>query len=259
VDQRRPILPGTFGAVTLISSIMNSAYHGFQFTAEKRFSRGFSVKGFYTLGKSLDGAALQNSTRPSNVQNQNNLALERGRADNDRKHNLVFSSIWEIGYFRKSQWLIRSFADGWSVSAITSFRSGLPLTITSGRDNNLDGNTNDHADLIGNPLLDPNRPRSEVVAQWFNTAAFAQNQAGKDGTAGRNIIDGPGLKNVDLGLFRDFRFTERIKLQFRAEATNAFNLVNLSQPATSQNSSTFGQIRTARPMRQIQLGLRLSF
>jgi hypothetical protein len=258
VDQRRPILPGTFGAVTLIQSILNTAYHGLQVTGEKRFTRGFSVKGFYTFGKSLDGAPLQSSTR-GGAQNLNNLALERGRTDNDRRHNLVFSSIWEISYFRKSQWLVRSFADGWSISAIASFRSGLPLTITSGRDNNLDGNTNDRADLIGNPLLNPDRSRSEVVAQWFNTAAFAQNGAGKDGTAGRNIIDGPGLKNVDLGLFRDFRFTERFKLQFRAEATNAFNLVNLSNPTTAQNSSTFGQIRTARPMRQVQLGLRLSF
>nr|MDQ3009513.1 TonB-dependent receptor [Acidobacteriota bacterium] len=258
VDQRRPILPGTFSNITLIQSVLNTAYHGFQLTGEKRFSRSFSFKGFYTFGKSLDGAPLQSSTR-GGAQNLNNLALERGRTDNDRRHNLVFSSIWEISYFRKSQWLVRSVADGWSISAITSFRSGLPLTITSGRDNNLDGNTNDRADLIGNPVLDPNRPRSEVAAQWFNTAAFAQNPTGKDGTSGRNIIDGPGLKNVDLGLFRDFRFTERFKLQFRAEATNAFNIVNLSNPTTGQNSATFGQIRTARPMRQVQLGLRLSF
>jgi hypothetical protein len=258
VDQRRPILPGTLGAVTLIESILNTAYHGFQFTAEKRFSRSFSMKGFYTFGKSLDGAPLQSSTR-GGAQNLNNLALERGRTDNDRRHNLVFSSIWQIDYFRKSQWLVRSLADGWSISAIASFRSGTPLTITSGRDNNLDGNTNDRANLIGDPVLDPNRSRSEVVAQWFNTAAFAQNPTGTDGTSGRNIIDGPGLKNVDLGLFRDFRITERFKLQFRAEATNALNIVNLSNPTTGQNSATFGQIRTARPMRQVQLGLRLSF
>jgi carboxypeptidase family protein len=257
-DQRRPILPGTFGAVTLIQSILNTSYHGLQVTAERRFARSFSVKGFYTFGKSLDGAPLQASTR-GGAQDLNNLALERGRTDNDRKHNLVFSSIWEISYFKRTQWLVRSLADGWSISAIASFRSGLPLTITSGNDNNRDGNTNDRADLIGNPVLDHDRPRSEVVAKWFNTDAFRQNGTGQDGTAGRNIIDGPGLKNVDLGLFRNFNFTERIKLQFRAEATNAFNIVNLSNPTTGQNSSTFGQIRTARAMRQVQLGLRLSF
>jgi hypothetical protein len=257
-NDRRPILPGTYSSITLIESILNTAYHGLQVTAERRFARSFSVKGFYTFGKSLDGAPLQASTR-GGAQDLNNLALERGRTDNDRKHNLVFSSIWEINYFRKSQWLVRSLADGWSISAIASFRSGLPLTITSGNDNNRDGNTNDRADLIGDPVLDHNRSRSDVVAKWFNTDAFRQNAVGKDGTAGRNIIDGPGLKNVDLGLFRNFNFTERIKLQFRAEATNAFNIVNLSNPTTGQNSNTFGQIRTARAMRQVQLGLRLSF
>ena len=64
---------------------------------------------------------------------------------------------------------------------------------------------------------------------------------------------------VDLGLFRNFNFTERIRLQFRAEATNAFNFVNLNNPTTGQNSATFGQIRSARAMRQLQFGLRLSF
>jgi hypothetical protein len=133
------------------------------------------------------------------------------------------------------------------------------LTITNGSDANLDGNDTDRATLIGDPVLDPNRERSEVVARWFNTAAFAPTPVGRDGTAGRNIIDGPGLKNVDLGIFRDFNLTERIKLQFRAEATNAFNIVNLNNPETNRNSSQFGRIREARAMREVQLGLRLTF
>jgi len=118
---------------------------------------------------------------------------------------------------------------------------------------------NDRANLVGDPVLDPNRPRNEVVDRWFNTAAFAAVPVGTDGTAGRNIIDGPGLKNVDLGIFRDFNLTERFKLQFRAEATNALNIVNLNNPVTGRNSSQFGQVRDARNMREIQLGLRLTF
>jgi hypothetical protein len=137
------------------------------------------------------------------------------------------------------------------------------LTITSGVDNNFDGLTNDRADLIGNPFLDPNRPRNEVVAQWFNIAAFSKTtQAANsyDGTAGRNILDGPGLKNVDMTIARSFRLTETKSLQFRGEATNALNLVNLSNPGTNANStSTFGKITTANPMRQVQLGLKFVF
>jgi len=95
---------------------------------------------------------------------------------------------------------------------------------------------------------------------WFNTAAFSRNaQAtnGFDGTAGRVIIDGPGLKNVDMGIYRDFRIMEEKTLTYRLEMTNAFNLVNLSNPSTGANSSaTFS---TANTMRLIQMGLRLRF
>src|SRR5262249_36535274 len=150
-----------------------------------------------------------------------------------------------------------------ALSGIASFRSGTPLTITSGNDRNFDGNNNDRADLIGNPFLDPNRPRSQVVDQWFNPAAFSgvtQAIHSFDGTAGRNIIDGPGLKNVDMGIFREFRVSERKRLQFRGESSNALNLVNLSNPVTSVSStSTLAKITTARTMRQVQMGLRLTF
>jgi hypothetical protein len=106
-----------------------------------------------------------------------------------------------------------------------------------------------------------------VVAKWFDTAAFVQPAMGQDGTAGRNIVDRPGLKNVDLGLFRDFKLKETVSLQFRCEMTNAFNLVNLSGPPLLPNSGPnvtlssggFGTITTAADMRRVQLGLRLSF
>jgi hypothetical protein len=100
-----------------------------------------------------------------------------------------------------------------------------------------------------------------VVDQWFNPTAFTSvTQASRNfaGTAARGIMDGPGLMNFDLGLFREFRFDEKRRLQFRCEATNGFNLVNLSNPGTgANNAATFGRITTARPMRQVQLGLRL--
>ena len=67
-------------------------------------------------------------------------------------------------------------------------------------------------------------------------------------------MDGPGLKNVDMGIYRDFRITEGKTLTFRTEMTNAFNLVNLSNPGTNAgSSSTFGKITTANAMRQVQL------
>ena len=68
------------------------------------------------------------------------------------------------------------------------------------------------------------------------------------------------MKNTDMGIFREFRVTERMQLQFRAEGTNAFNLVSLSNPGTNVTSTArYGRVTTARAMRQVQLGLRLAF
>jgi hypothetical protein len=263
VNARRPYLPNVLSVIGMTSSILNSSFHGLQITGEKRLSHHFSMKGFYSFGKGLDMINTQNSTAQAPV-DWNNIRLDRGRANNDRTHAMVFSGIWDLNYFRHAPMAVRLVAGGWSLSAITTFRSGAPLTITAGSDRNFDGNTNDRADLIGGEVKrDPNRARSAVVDQWFNPAAFSSvTQASHNfvGTAGRGIIDGPGVKNVDLGIFRDFRIAERKKLQFRAEATNGFNLVNLSNPGTNAGSTAnIGRITTARPMRQIQLGLRLTF
>jgi hypothetical protein len=135
--------------------------------------------------------------------------------------------------FGKLNPVMRGVLNGWSLTGIATLRSGLPFTVTTGKDTNLDGNTNDRGNLVGNPLLDPHRSQSQVVAEWFNTAAFAMPAAGTDGNAGRNILDGPGSRDIDLGLFRDFRIRERMSSQARAEVTNAFNMVSLTIPSSA--------------------------
>ncbi len=262
VNARRPYLPNTLSSIGMIKSILNSAYHGMQITGEKRLSHHFIAKGYYTFGKGLDAVNTQNSTLQA-ATDWTNILLDRGRANNDRHHSAVISGVWELDYFRHMAAPIRLVAGGWSIAAIGSMRSGTPLTITTGTDNNLDGTNNDRADLIGDPRLSPNRTRSAVVDQWFNIASFSKTTQLKNnlaGTSGRNIIDGPGLKNVDMTISRTFKVTEKTTLQFRGEATNALNIVNLSNPGTNANTATtFGKVTTARPMRQAQLGLKLVF
>jgi len=259
VNNRRPILPGTLSSVSSVRSIMGTSYHGLQTTVEKRLSHRIAFKGFYTFSKSLSSAQLHNDTTGGGAQNHRNLANERGRSDFDRRHNFVTSLIWQPDYFGGSGRVLRSVLNGWELSAIVTFRAGAPFTVSSGRDNNLDGSSNDRANLVGNPFLDPNRSRAAAAAMWFNTAAFVTNPTGTDGTAGRNIMTAPGTRNVDLGLFRNFKLHERLTLQARAELSNAFNLVNLSAPSATLTSGTFGQIRSASDMRETQLGLRLTF
>jgi hypothetical protein len=75
-----------------------------------------------------------------------------------------------------------------------------------------------------------------------------------------NTLDGPGYKDVDASLFRDFSIHERVRFQFRGEATNVFNFVNLSNPGgTLNSSSSFGVINGASAMRVLQVGGRLLF
>jgi hypothetical protein len=259
VNNRRPIDTGTLSNIYLVESVMNAEYHGLQISAEKRMGKRFGVKGFYTFSKTIEDVQLQNNTVNGGAQDYRNLWEERGRSDYDRRHNMVTSLIWNSSYYDGHSAILRNVVNGWMVSAIVTLRSGSPFTVSTGKDNNLDGSSNDRANLVGNAQLDPNRSRSAVTNEWFNTAAFTSPLAGMDGTAGRDILDGPGTHTVDLGIFRDFKIRERMTLQFRGEATNAFNMVNLQNPNSSLSSNLFGTIRTAGDMRQIQMGLRLVF
>ncbi len=259
VNNRRPIEPGVLSSIYSVESIMNAEYNGLQITAEKRMSRHFGLKSFYTYSKTIDDAELQNNTTNGGAEDYRNLSLDRGRADYDMRHSSVTSLIWNTAYYKGGNLFYRNVLNGWMLSAIVTLDSGLPFTVVTGKDVNLDGNNNDRANLIGDPFLDPSRSRAAVTAEWFNTAAFITGPNGTDGNSGRNILTGPGSRDVDLGLFREFALRERMRLQFRAEATNAFNLVSLQNPTATVSSSLFGQIRTANAMRQVQLGLRLWF
>ena len=258
VNARRPYQPGVIGAANVLSSIFASDYNGLQFSAERRGAH-ISGKAYYSYGRANEDVDFQGGGLPT-VQNATQLAAEHGRTSADRRHSFVFSGIWKIDYLKDSKSALATLAQDWTLSAIVTLQTGTPLTITAGSDRNLDGLTNDRANLVGDPNLDHGRPEGELIEGWFNTAAFALPALGTNGSGGRNLVDGPGYRNVDLGLFRDISLRGSSVLQFRAEATNVFNLVNLSNPGTNIAApATFGKIRTAGNMRRIQLGARLSF
>ena len=254
-----------FGAVLELDSDQDASYHGLQITSAMRMSHHVTFNAFYTYSKTNSTAQLYNSTTQGLAQNYSNLLAEYGAGDTDQRHVFTMSLTYQPDYFSKnSNAVVRHVFNGWSISPIVKMRSGLPFTVTNGNvDANLDGNTNDRARLIGDPNID-----NPSAARWFNTAAFAQNPVvtgvATDGNSPRNFLYGPGYWTVDLGLSRDFNLTERVKLRFRAEATNAFNHVNLGQPGASvpangTTSASFGVITSASAMRRMQFGLRLTF
>jgi hypothetical protein len=258
VNARRPYLPGTIGAANVLSSIFGSDYNGLQLSAERRGSH-LSGKAYYSFGRGYEDVDFQGGGLPG-VQNATRLADERSRTSADRAHTFTLSGVWKVDYVKDSTSRAAWLARDWTLSAIVTLQTGAPLTIGAGQDRNLDGLTNDRADLVGDPELDHGRPRDELIEGWFNVAAFANPALGTNGSSRRSIVVGPGYRNVDLGIFRDVRLGGRSMFQFRIEATNVFNIVNLNNPGTTVTApATFGKIRSARNMRQIQLGARVSF
>src|SRR5262249_14998074 len=100
VNNRRPIQPGILSSVQSVESVMNTAYHSWQITAEKRMGKRVTVKAFYVFSKALEDVQLDNNTVNGGAQDFRNLALERGRSDNDRRQSAVGSVIWNLDYFR---------------------------------------------------------------------------------------------------------------------------------------------------------------
>ncbi len=253
----------SFGPVLFLRSDQTASYHGMQITAAKRMSRHVSFSAFYTFSKTLSGVQLHNNTTQGGAQNFTKLSEDRGRADTDQRHVFTASFNYQPDYYAGGNTLLRNLINGWALSPIIKLRSGNPFTITNGNvDANLDGNTTDRAQLVGDPHLD-----NPTAALWFNTAAFVQNKVvtgvATDGSSPRNFLDSPGYRDIDLAISRDFHVSERFRLRFRAEGTNVFNMVSLSAPGASvpsgATSSTFGVVRSASPMRRLQFGLRLTF
>src|SRR5208283_1952319 len=120
VNNRRPIEPGTLSNIYAVESVMNAAYNGLQITVEKRVSHHFSAKGFYTFSKDIEDAELDNNTVNGLAEDYHNLALDRGRSDNDRRNVMVGSVIWDMDYFNKVNPFLRTVINGWELSAIAT-------------------------------------------------------------------------------------------------------------------------------------------
>ena len=257
VQCRRPFQP--FGTILQLGSPQNSSFHSLQTSITKRMVKHLSVSGYYMWAKSLSSVGLESSgVGGSTAQNGSNLKEERGRTDNDYRNTATIGIVWQPDYYQgQSRWM-RNIANGWEISPLARLRSGSPFTVTNSLDANLNGSTNDRAQLIGDPNMG-----EHMIARWFNTAAFAQNPVISghpvDGNSRRDLLSGPASHSVDLNLARTFSITDRVKFQFRAEASNAFNIVSYSNPGSTVNTTTFGQIRTAGTPRQIQFGGKIKF
>jgi hypothetical protein len=152
---------------------------------------------------------------------------------------------------------------GWQINGIFNAYMGRYYTLSaSGASLNMPGNAQTPDQIL------PTVKKVGMVGDdgtWFDTNAFARPTGARFGNVGRNTMIGPGVVNMDLSLFRTFKMTERLNLQFRAEAFNVSNTPHFSNPNGNRNSSNFGKVLSTQSAdalgrsREFRFGLRLGF
>ena len=263
VNGTRSPYPNTIGSDAVYQNMGNSNYNSLQATLKRTAGR-FTFLASYTYGKSMDWASsIQEQVNPFDFRKEYAISAF------DMKHNLVFSYNYQLPIEK----LLRAsnrLTQGWEVSGVTRFATGLPVTFQSFGDNALVQAQNNGVNSISidlpnyNPSLGSlnvnHDPRSNPLA--FNTALFTPNPLGTFGTSSRRFFYGPGIDNYDVALRKLTRVTESSSLEFRLELFNAFNHAQFDGANSVDgniNDSTFGQILKSQPGRVGQVAVRFVF
>jgi hypothetical protein len=268
---------GLTADINMILPYMTTTYDSLQVSARRRFNSSV-LGGSYTFSKAINFA--DNDANPR-IQYYPAARLNRGLAGYDRTHNLQLFGFWELPFGRGKQFasegLVSKLVGGFQVGGVLSATSGTPINIIQGAGGNLNaGGSGQMPDLVKSnvQIFDDNLKGGGALAganpaayQYFDRSAFAvvdipAGQPQRFGTAGRNIIRGPGFFNLDMSVFRTIPITEGINMQFRAEALNALNHPNFGNPgADISTQGSFGFITgtVGQASRIFRLGARVSF
>ena len=251
-----------------------SNFNGLSVTLKKQFSSGWLLGANYLWSHSINDGSVGGgeSTYPENIACR---SCERASSDQDIRHSFTASAIYQLPFgpgrrFVSGGGLAGKIAGGWELGGIGTARTGLPLTVTISRSASAlpDGNSTSaqRSDVVPGVSLIP--PGGQTPGLWINSAAFAIPAVGQWGNAGRNLARAPGIWQMDTALTKRNQITERLGLEFRAEAFNLFNRAQYGSPNTNLSSGgSFGRITTplntsatgTGTPRQFQLMMRLNF
>jgi Carboxypeptidase regulatory-like domain/TonB-dependent Receptor Plug Domain/TonB dependent receptor len=256
-NARRPFNQGqtayTYATISDVVPYSNTSYHSLQATLTRQFDHHFSLSASYVWSKAMEQGAVTNSY---------DIHSSYGPAGINMPNKFTASYIYITPTVHHFGLLGKEGLSGWQVNGITTLRSGQPFTITSGVDTNFDGTNNDRPNQIGIPYLPGGRSRVATSLAYINKAAFVQIPTGTATGAGNVRYDSllsPRAINTDLSAFKTFPIYREAGLQFRAEAFNVFNEVNMFGPNSTLNSPSFGTISSAAGARVLQFALRLNF
>lgn len=259
------------GGYTAPPYIGNSIYHALQVKYEKRFSNGLALLGHYTFSKLISdsdsaGTDIDWLGGFTGLQDWKNLRLERSVATFDIPHRFVLSVDYQlpIGRNRLLGKNMHRVADaligGWELSSILTFSSGYPIVPSLDSPDLLSGDQ--RPNIVGDPGA--HGSINQRLDQYFNPDAFSQPPADVYGTAPRTLpyLRTFGIKNADVTLMKNFKFTEQRYVQLRVESFNVTNTPTFGRPNEAFGSDTFGQITGYAPgrgPRELQLGIKFYY
>jgi Carboxypeptidase regulatory-like domain/TonB dependent receptor len=252
VAARRP--NRLFGQIRTIQNDEIANYEGLSAVLRHRFSHGLQFLASYTWSHTLDVSI--DSNNGGQPMNPYNWRLDYGNSNWDIRHRFVTHYLYELPFFRGSKGIFHAALGEWQLSGITTLQSGLPFNVTISTDTaNTSARGLYRPNLVGTPFANCGSGR---LSGCISTAAFAIPPQYTYGTAGRNLFHGPHLFDTDLSIAKNFRISERLRFQFRAEAFNLWNSSQFNNPIAVFGTATFGNITsTSIDNREIQFAGRL--
>jgi hypothetical protein len=198
-----------------------------------------------------------------NYQDAANRRNERALAGFDVPQKLTLGGVWDLPFFKRPG-VTNKLLGGWIFSGFTIMEKGRPLTVITtaaypAGDFNADGSPGDRPNAPAAGVALGGWTRSNYLAGLFPASVFPKPAPGTNGNLGRSILRGPGFAETDLALAKRFSLVERVSMQVRVDAFNAFNRVNLDDPIMDLASANFGKSVTTATPRLFQLGLRIEF
>jgi hypothetical protein len=247
--------------INLLEDTAQSWYDAGYVNVRRKYSHGLSLLANYTYSKNLSNAPDFRSPMDESAipQNDSDLAAEKGPGC-DVRHRFALSGVYSIPAWNRQDWT-RLVTQNWQFSTVYQIQSGMPFTISvfgdTANSGTVLGENPIRANSTGQPIFGPG---TRTANEWFNPAAFSAPAAYTFGDVGRNSVYGPPLRTLDIALVRSFRLSESASFEFRGEAFNVLNMVNLGTPNRYVNEPQFGTITMAMtPPRELQMSARVSF
>jgi hypothetical protein len=227
---------GFTGVLTSYQPWGDSSYHGLAMSVTRRFNNGLQFIGAYTWSHAIDDSTadvFSTYTTPRRPQDARNLAPDKASSALDHRQRLTFESVYDMPFFKNSNWLMKNLVGNWEIAPIYTYQTGTLATIQSGLDSNLNGDTAGDRTIVnpaGNPIIGSGttalkNTAGQTVAFLVNNPAAGYIVAPKGtlSTGGRNTEHFNPIDDIDLSVAKRINITERYKLQFSLRASNIFN------------------------------------